>query len=206
MTTPRLGSVLVAAALLFAACGDSAQQTTTTDAATPTTAAGLAATTTTVAATTTTAAATTTTATTGLSEEGTVDETIDTTPPGGLQPSPVTPQPAPPADVAIGEIQDAVMPFAELARDDLAARLDVEAAAIEIVTAELVVWPDSSLGCPQPDMAYLQVLSDGYRVLLSHDGAIYSYHGGGSRLDPFLCEQPSKPVQGATPGSGAGDS
>ncbi len=71
---------------------------------------------------------------------------------------------------------------------DLATRLDVEPAAIEVTAAETVVWPDSSLGCPRPGMSYLQVLTDGFRITLAHDGTVYRYHGGGKRAEPFLCE------------------
>lgn len=197
----RTFAFLAAVALLVAACGDAGEAPATTfdDG-------GLAATTTAPPATTTpptTAPAPTTTIT---PEEGTVDDGTDTTLPEGLETVPIKPEPVPPVDVEIGEVQPGVVGFAELARTDLAERLGADTATIEIVTAEAVVWPDSALGCPQPDMAYLQVLSDGYRILLDHDGQLYSYHGGGSRLDPFLCERPAKPVAGATPGSGAGDS
>ena len=75
----------------------------------------------------------------------------------------------------------------ELARQDLARRLGVDAADIELESAEAVVWPDGSLGCPRPGMVYTQVLQDGYRILLRVGKEIYAYHGGGSR-GPFLCE------------------
>lgn len=197
----------VVLALVAAACGDSADVATTTTfdgdlAATTTGAPPTTGAPTTTSPATTATAAPDTTPTTSTPGEGTVDDDSDTT----LELNPIPPKPVPPVDVEIGEVDPAVMGFAEQARADLAQRLDVEESSIEIVTAELVVWPDSSLGCPQPDMAYLQVLSDGYRILLTHDDAIYAYHGGGSRLDPFPCEQPAKPVAGATPGSGGGDS
>lgn len=37
---------------------------------------------------------------------------------------------------------------------------------IEVVRAEKVTWRDASLGCPQPNMAYAQVLSPGWWVIL----------------------------------------
>jgi hypothetical protein len=40
-------------------------------------------------------------------------------------------------------------------------------------------------------MAYIQVMVEGYRIMLQHAGQLYAYHGGGSR-PPFLCENPQK--------------
>jgi hypothetical protein len=72
---------------------------------------------------------------------------------------------------------------------DLSARLGVPSDEIAVVTAELVTWPDTSLGCPQPDMRYAQVPQDGARIHLRAGGVLYRYHTGGQRLEPFLCEQ-----------------
>ena len=80
----------------------------------------------------------------------------------------------------------------QFAREDLAGRLDAPLDAIALLKFESVVWPDGSLGCPQPGMAYTQVLVEGYRILLNYQGEIYSYHGGESR-EPFLCLQASAP-------------
>lgn len=83
-------------------------------------------------------------------------------------------------------------PLITLAKEDLAARLDVDVDEIAVVRTESVVWPDSSLGCPQPDMAYTQVQVDGALIVLEVDGRRYNYHSGGGR-EPFLCENPGKP-------------
>jgi hypothetical protein len=77
------------------------------------------------------------------------------------------------------------------AQQDLAKRLDIPVEAIEFLTFEDVVWPDGSLGCPMPGMAYTQVLVEGYRILLQYEGQVYAYHGGGGR-PPFLCQNPQK--------------
>ena len=76
----------------------------------------------------------------------------------------------------------------DLAKADLAQRLAVEINAITLISYEEVVWPDSSLGCPRPGMAYLQVPKDGSRIVIEFEGMTYDYHTGGGR-DPFLCEQ-----------------
>ena len=72
--------------------------------------------------------------------------------------------------------------------EDLAQRQSVPASEVEVVSVEEVVWPDSSLGCPQPGMRYRQVLQDGMRIILRANGRHYAYHSGGSRA-PFLCER-----------------
>jgi hypothetical protein len=91
------------------------------------------------------------------------------------------------------------------AKEDLAGRLSLEADKvdqIDLIEIKAVVWPDSSLGCPQPGMVYIQVQQDGLRIRLRVGKRIYSYHSGGSRL-PFLCEQATEDDSLTTlPGSG----
>lgn len=94
----------------------------------------------------------------------------------------------PPAPAAF---DPALQPLVTQAVDDLAARLALDAGQIEVVEASAVVWPDSSLGCPQPGMAYKQVPQDGALIVLRADGQLYEYHTGGSR-GLFLCEQTIK--------------
>lgn len=76
------------------------------------------------------------------------------------------------------------------AKQDLAKQLSVNIDQISLVEVQEVTWPDSSLGCPQPGMMYLQVLVDGHLIRFRATGQIYEYHSGGNR-PPFLC--PSKP-------------
>lgn len=77
------------------------------------------------------------------------------------------------------------------AQQDLAKRLSIPVESIELLSFEDVLWPDGSLGCPAPGMAYTQVLVEGYRILLQSAGQVYAYHGGGGR-SPFLCQNPQK--------------
>ena len=88
-----------------------------------------------------------------------------------------------------GDIDEGLRPFIDQATADLAARLGVSADDVEVWSAVLVTWPDASLGCPQPDMQYAQVTTDGSIIELSVDGVIHRYHSGGSQA-PFLCDQP----------------
>jgi hypothetical protein len=76
---------------------------------------------------------------------------------------------------------------------DLARRQGVDPSAITTVSVENVTWRDSSIGCPQQGMQYLQVLVDGVRVVLELDGRRYEYHSGRGR-PPFYCATPQPPV------------
>jgi len=75
----------------------------------------------------------------------------------------------------------------EKAKTDLAGRLAISVNEFILVEAKRVVWPDSSMGCPQPGMAYLKILEDGALIVLLYEGNSYEYHNGGSR-GLFLCE------------------
>jgi len=79
----------------------------------------------------------------------------------------------------------------EQAKGDLAQRLSIPTTQISLVEAKNVVWPDASLGCPQPGMAYIQVPKDGSLIVLQVDGINYEYHYGGNR-GLFLCEKSNK--------------
>lgn len=78
----------------------------------------------------------------------------------------------------------------DLARRDLAARLQVDPDHIEVLEARYVTWRDSSAGCPQPGTQYMQVLTNGTRIRLKVADKTYQYHSGGAR-PPFLCDKPS---------------
>ena len=75
----------------------------------------------------------------------------------------------------------------EIAKDDLAQRLSISTTQINLVEFEEVEWSDSSLGCPQPGMEYLQVITPGYRLLFESSGGQYEYH---SNRDSYIvyCE------------------
>lgn len=57
-------------------------------------------------------------------------------------------------------------PMVAQAIADLAARLDIAPDVIDVIRVEEVEWPDGSLGCPQPDMRYPQVLVNGSFIQL----------------------------------------
>jgi hypothetical protein len=58
----------------------------------------------------------------------------------------------------------------------IAEDLGVPPESVQVVTTEPRDWPDSSLGCPQPDMLYAQVITPGYLVLVEVSGERIEYH------------------------------
>ena len=79
-------------------------------------------------------------------------------------------------------------PVVKQAIEDLAQRESITPDKIEVVSVEEMVWPDTSMGCPHPDMQYMQVLQDGMRIILRANGHEHAYHSGGNR-GPFLCDR-----------------
>src|SRR5690606_32198724 len=75
------------------------------------------------------------------------------------------------------------------ARADLAARLDVDPAAIEVASAGRVTWSDGSLGCPEPGKMYTQALVYGYRVVHTPVGTSDKCQAGDDAI-PSLCVRP----------------
>ncbi|MBE3065987.1 MAG: hypothetical protein IMZ73_00960 [Chloroflexi bacterium] len=59
---------------------------------------------------------------------------------------------------------------------DLAARLGVDAGQVQVFKTESVTWGDTSLGVPEPDNMYAQVLTPGYRLWFGYGGKEYIYH------------------------------
>jgi hypothetical protein len=73
---------------------------------------------------------------------------------------------------------------------DLARRLGVKEPDLQVMTVQSVLWDDSSLGCPQPERAYLPAQVQGVRVVFQHAGRAYQYHGS-DRGDFVYCEHPA---------------
>lgn len=98
---------------------------------------------------------------------------------------PVTPSPA--SGVIIGPVPDELQ---NQLLADIAQRLSGSENArtsLTLVRAEPVIWPDGSLGCPQPGVFYTQALVEGMWVVYDVGGALFDY-----RVDQrgryFLCE------------------
>lgn len=90
------------------------------------------------------------------------------------------------------------------AQTDLARRLGVTAQSIQVSAAEAKEWPNSALGCPEPGMMYMQVITPGYQVVLTVGGKNYPYHGDRSGAMK-LCEIINgTPTVTRAPSTGAG--
>lgn len=80
---------------------------------------------------------------------------------------------------------DAVpMSIKEAARALLAEELGVDGASLKLASAEAVTWSDASLGCPQPDHGYAQVITPGYRLvfMLGRDAHAVHTDADGARM------------------------
>jgi hypothetical protein len=73
---------------------------------------------------------------------------------------------------ATGEIPEEIL--SEII-SDLVERSGSELADIQVVRAEAVVWNDGALGCPVPGEFYIQMLINGYWVVLEVEGVVYDY-------------------------------
>jgi hypothetical protein len=101
------------------------------------------------------------------------------TPTAQATPAVTTPQaPAtqPPAESPAPVIPDTGQAMVDMVTQDLAQRLRVDASAIRVVNVEGVEWSNSALGCPEPGMNYLTVITPGYRIILEANGSEHTYH------------------------------
>jgi hypothetical protein len=85
-----------------------------------------------------------------------------------------------------------------IAKQVIAEFLSVPATDVRLVSIAAQEFNDSSLGCPEPDMSYLQVLTAGHRVIVEADGRRFDVRvsGGHGRI----CHQSkAKPATPGTP-------
>jgi len=68
--------------------------------------------------------------------------------------------------------------YVDKAAADLSGRLGIQPEQISVVSVEEKQWPDSSLGCPQKDHFYNQVIIPGFRIVLKVNNTMYTYHAG----------------------------
>ena len=75
-------------------------------------------------------------------------------------------------------------------RQDAASVTGGDPAAVTIVRAESVTWPDGAAGCPQPGMLYTEALVPGYWVVVESEGRTLDFRGGRRTGTLRLCENP----------------
>ena len=87
-----------------------------------------------------------------------------------------------PAAVAMVEIapqivvEDPLSRLVERATEDLMQATSAASDEITVVSTEEVEWSDTSLGCPEPDGMYAQMITPGYLIVLEAGGESYKYH------------------------------
>ena len=96
---------------------------------------------------------------------------------------------------ATGEVPDDVM---KVILDDFEEFIGTSRESVEVVRAETAVWSDGSLGCPKPGEVYTQSPTEGYWVVLSHNGTEYDYRATNTSYF-FLCNNPLPPGSGGAP-------
>jgi hypothetical protein len=72
--------------------------------------------------------------------------------------------------------ESAPIPPVQAAVSHAADAAGVPASGVTTIAVEPTVWPDSSLGCPQPDQFYAQVETPGFIVTLDVAGTEVTYH------------------------------
>ena len=83
------------------------------------------------------------------------------------------------------------------ARELLARQLATPELRVVLQSAEPAQWPNASLGCPEKGMQYAQMITSGYRVLLTVAGREYEVHVAGPHA--VVCQPKG---DAAKPGAG----
>lgn len=91
-------------------------------------------------------------------------------------------------------IPEKAAPLVKLAKDDLAAYKSIPASKIRFVSATETQFNDSSLGCPEPGMSYLQVITPGWSIKLAIGGDSYFY--GAANGSVTRCDHPPAVIEG----------
>jgi hypothetical protein len=100
---------------------------------------------------------------------------------------------APDDDREYGALQSLV----DLSRVNLAQKLGVDPEAVVVQSVDEAEFPDASLGVPEPDKLYAQVITPGYSIKLAVAGEVYEYLASDERL-VFLSPEGQAPQGGIT--------
>ncbi len=90
-----------------------------------------------------------------------------------------TPEPAPgkrsliaPETPIVGEVPDELL---EQIYADMATQYGADLSGMQLLRAQQIIWPDGSLGCPEPGQMYTMAMVDGYWVQVQVGDELYDY-------------------------------
>lgn len=132
---------------------------------------------------------------TGIDPEGPLVQCTEDGLPAGHPPAPT--------DSIEGAIlleDDETLPrLIERAMADLVQAAGVATEEITVVRAEEVEWSDTSRGCPQPDVSYLQVITPGFLIVLQSGDNTYNFHATSDPEGPLVQCADNQPSEGDPP-------
>ena len=64
----------------------------------------------------------------------------------------------------------------EQVRQAVATKTGAALASVTVNSVTALNWPDSALGCPQPGVMYSQLVTPGYKIVVSAKGQTFEYH------------------------------
>ncbi|MDE0199133.1 MAG: hypothetical protein OXK78_13120 [Caldilineaceae bacterium] len=93
------------------------------------------------------------------------------------------------------DAEDALPRLIERATEDIIQATGAASDAITVVSTEEVEWSDTSLGCPDPDTMYAQVITPGYLIVLESEGNTFNYHTATDPAGPIVqCTEDGTPA------------
>lgn len=75
-----------------------------------------------------------------------------------------------------------VRQYTDMARENLSVRLNIKADDVSVTRTEEKNWPDSCLGCANPQSMCSQVITPGYLIHLEYKGNTFVYHAGSNHV------------------------
>lgn len=89
-------------------------------------------------------------------------------------------------DQTLADVDPVAFELIGVAQRALGQQLNLPTRRVVLEDIQTVTWPDSSLGCPQPDIQYQRTQVNGYRIVLTAGQNNYIYHTDFDRV--FLCD------------------
>lgn len=92
------------------------------------------------------------------------------------------------------EVDAVAAELVALAQRRVAQNLNLPTRRVRIVEVRSFIWPDISLGCPEPDESYLLGDIDGYRIVLEVGDTQYIFHTDFDRVVPCDADKEKLPA------------